>query len=83
MDVWLIHSAVDLGKLVRAARKEARVPINKAAMLCGVSVQFMHDLEHGKPSLQFDKAVSVARQMGLQLEAKKRRLEGLSESNGQ
>ena len=83
MDMWLIHSAGDLGKLVRAARKEARLPINKAAMLCGVSVQFMHDLEHGESSIQFDKALSVARQMGLQLEARNRRLEGLRASNGQ
>lgn len=82
MQTWSIDSIADLGQLVRETRKQASLPINKAALLCGVSVQFMHDLEHGKPTLQFDKAVSVARQMGLQLEAKARRLEGLSGSNG-
>ncbi len=77
-----ITSAADFGKLIRIARKQARLPIHKAALLCGVSVQFMHDVETGKPTIQFDKALAVARQMGVEVEAKVRGLEGLSRSNG-
>lgn len=83
MERWTIQSIADLGRLVHSARKQEKLPLKKAALLCNVSIQFMHDLEHGKPTLQFDKAVAVARQMGLQLEAKTRRLEGLSDSSGQ
>ena len=72
----------DLGKLIKNARKAANIPIDQAAMLCGVSKQFLSDLEHGKPSIQFEKAVSVALQLGIELIARPRGLSALKSGNG-
>lgn len=67
----------DFGQLIKHARKAANIPIDQAAMLCGVSKQFLSDLEHGKPSIQFEKAVSVALQLGIELVARPRGLSAL------
>ena len=78
---WLpeqdISHAQDLGSLVRLARKKAGIPIDQAALLAGVSKQFMSDLEAGKPTLQFDKAVMVARKFGIELIGRPRGLSAL------
>lgn len=81
-DRSLIGNALSLGELVRVTRKGMRLPIDQAAMLCGVSVQFLHDLEKGKPTIQFDKAVHVARTLGISLYATKRSLEGMHDDAG-
>lgn len=60
--------------MVKNARKAAKIPIDQAALLAGVSKQFLSDLEHGKPSIQFDKALSVAQQFGVELVARPRGL---------
>lgn len=62
-----ISSAKELGAEIRARRKRSRLRIDDAAGICNVSVQFLHDLETGKPTVQFDKAIGVARMMGIQL----------------
>lgn len=72
----------DLGQLIKNARKASNIPIDQAAMLCGVSKQFLSDLEHGKPSIQFEKAVSVALQLGIELIARPRGLSALKSDNG-
>jgi transcriptional regulator with XRE-family HTH domain len=72
----------DLGKLIKNARKAANIPIDQAALLCGVSKQFLSDLEHGKPSIQFEKTVSVALQLGIELIARPRGLSALKSGAG-
>ena len=62
-----VDSAADFGSAIREARQNARLTLAVAAPSCGVSVKFLHALENGKPTVQFDKAVSVARQLGLHL----------------
>ncbi len=71
----------DLGNLIKNARKASNIPIDQAAMLCGVSKQFLSDLEHGKPSIQFEKAVAVALQLGIELIARPRGLSALESGN--
>jgi hypothetical protein len=75
----LIILAKDLGQLIKSARKAAKIPIDQAALLAGVSKQFFSDVEHGKPTLQFEKVVSVARQFGVELIARPRGLSALEE----
>lgn len=75
-----IALAKDLGQLIKNARKEANIPIDKAALLAGVSKQFFSDLEHGKPTIQFEKAILVARQFGIELIARPRGLASLQKS---
>jgi transcriptional regulator with XRE-family HTH domain len=63
----------DFGKLVRQARKKARLTQAEAAALCLVSVPFMSHLESGKPTIQLEKALHVAAQLGLRLTLKAER----------
>lgn len=74
-----IRNSADLGRAVRAARKAQKLATNDAAALCGVSIQFLQDLEHGKPTIQFDRALHVAAQLGLVLVLGRRGLEALNE----
>lgn len=64
-DPRFLDSASDLGKAIRQARQAAGLTLAVAAPSCGVSVKFLHALENGKSTVQFDKAISVARQLGL------------------
>ncbi|HEY3047877.1 MAG TPA: helix-turn-helix domain-containing protein [Polaromonas sp.] len=62
-----IRSTADLGAAVRERRMAARLTLAVAAPTCGVSVKFLQALETGKPTVQFDKALHVARQFGIHL----------------
>jgi transcriptional regulator with XRE-family HTH domain len=62
-----ITSTADLGAAIRARRVAARMTLALAAPACGVSVKFFQALETGKPTVQFDKALHVARQFGIHL----------------
>lgn len=62
-----IDSAQALGAAIRERRMAARLTLAVAAPACGVSVKFLQALETGKPTVQFDKALHVARQFGIQL----------------
>ncbi len=62
-----IDSVADLGAAIRTRRKEAGLVLAVAAPSCGVSVKFLQALETGKSTVQFDKALSVARQFGIRL----------------
>lgn len=62
-----VESAAQLGAAIRARREEAGLTLAIAAPTCGVSVKFLQALETGKGSVQFDKALGVARQFGIRL----------------
>jgi HTH-type transcriptional regulator / antitoxin HipB len=52
---------------IRQRRKSAGLSLVLAAASCSVSVKFLQALETGKPTVQFDKALGVARHFGVQL----------------
>ncbi|NJS37266.1 MAG: helix-turn-helix domain-containing protein [Brachymonas sp.] len=62
-----IQSTSQLGTAIRQRRQEAGLTLVLAAAACGVSVKFLQALETGKPTVQFDKALGVARHFGIQL----------------
>lgn len=62
-----INSVADLGVAIRQARRAAGLTLGLAAPSCGVSVKFLQALETGKSTVQFDKAIDVARRFGLHL----------------
>ncbi len=62
------HSATGPHSALRARRKELRLSQQDLAELAGVSVRFIHDLEAGKPSVQLDRLLAVARTLGLELQ---------------
>lgn len=74
----IIYGTAQLGALIRAARKQAGIPIDQAALLVGVSKQFLSDLENGKPTIQMGKAIAVANSFGVELVARRRGLSALT-----
>lgn len=65
-----IDSVADFGAFVRALRTRLGLRIDDAAALCGVSVALLSALENGKPrGVGLDKALNIARQLGLALVA--------------
>ena len=62
-----INSAKDLGSLVQQARKSQNITQPQLAATCGVGVRFIVDLEKGKPTCSFDKALKVAQMLNIKL----------------
>jgi transcriptional regulator with XRE-family HTH domain len=55
------------GTFIRSLRTQQQLRIDDAAALCAVSVQLLSDLENGHRSVGLDKAMAVAKQLGLSL----------------
>lgn len=60
-----VETAAEFGAFIRSLRTQHRLRIDDAAALCGVSVQLLSDLENGSRSVGLDKALMVARQLGV------------------
>lgn len=60
-------SAERLLAAVRSRRKELGLTQQELADLSGVSTRFLHDVENGKVTVQFDLLLAVADTLGLQL----------------
>jgi y4mF family transcriptional regulator len=63
----VIKTAKELGTLIRTRRKNMKLSQADLAGLCAVGTRFVVELEGGKPTVQFDKAMYVARNVGLEL----------------
>lgn len=63
----VLHSASELGPVVRERRKSQSMRIDDAAGLLGVSVDLMSRLENGQGSVRLDKALAVLDGLGLTL----------------
>ena len=64
-DRHVIPDIAVFGAWIRALRRRQGLRIDDAAALCGVSVQLLHALETGTRSVGLEKALGVARQLGL------------------
>ena len=62
-----ILTALQLGGLVRACRKEQQTTQAELAALCSVGVRFISDLENGKPTIELGKTIHVLRCLGLDI----------------
>ncbi len=62
-----LRSAKDLGTAVRAARKAMALPQAQAALLCGVGIRFLSDLENGKETARLGETLKVIAGLGLAL----------------
>jgi y4mF family transcriptional regulator len=52
----------------RDRRRALGLRQDELADLAGVSIRFIHSLEHGKPTLQLDKLLNVLEVLGLDLQ---------------
>lgn len=74
----MIKNAADLGSLIRKQRKKMGLSQTELSEICGTGYRFIVELEAGKPTVQFDKALYVAMNVGLELCIKER---GMSDEN--
>lgn len=58
----------DFAHLLRQRRKQLKLTQHDLALLTGLSVRFIHDVENGKPSVQLDKVQALAEGLGLTLD---------------
>ena len=68
----IIENVKQLGELIKVNRKEMGFTQSELANFCKVGNRFVVELEAGKPTLQFDKVLNIARLVGLELMAIKR-----------
>jgi len=68
----LIKSAAEIGKMVRAKRKEIGMTQADFAGLCNVGTRFISELENGKSTLEFNRVLRVTQLIGIDLFAKGR-----------
>jgi HTH-type transcriptional regulator / antitoxin HipB len=61
-----------LGQQIRDRRRDLSLGQEDLSDLAEVSVRFIRDLEHGKPSVRLDKLVAVLDVLGLVLQAQVR-----------
>ena len=71
-EMTLIINATDIGKMIRAKRKEIEMTQADFAGLCNVGIRFISELENGKPTLEFDRVLRVTQLIGIDLFAKGR-----------
>ncbi len=56
-----------IAQCIRRERKEQKISQSELAHLAGVSLNFVSQLESGKPSVHLDKLLSVLTVLGLEL----------------
>ena len=66
----IITSVKDIGLLIK--EKKINMTQKEAASIAGVGVRFLSELENGKPTLEIDKVLNVARLFGIDIEANNR-----------
>ena len=62
-----VTSVMELGTLVRAARKSADMRIDDLAATTRLSKQFVNDVELGKPGVRLGKVLQVLQELGAHL----------------
>ncbi len=63
------ETAAKLGIAARLQRRSLGLRQEELADLAGVSIRFIHSLEHGKPTVRLDKVLAVYAVLGLELGA--------------
>lgn len=62
-----IHSAGELGAMLRMLRKESGLTQRDAAGLCNVSLPFLNQVEQGKSTAQIGKVLDVCQRFGIEI----------------
>lgn len=53
-----------IGALLRIQRKQMKLTQSDVAGLCNVGTRFISELENGKPTIHFDKALKILKRFG-------------------
>ncbi|MBW1789923.1 MAG: helix-turn-helix transcriptional regulator [Deltaproteobacteria bacterium] len=60
-----VQNLKTIGRVLRKKRQQMGMTQAEAAGLCNVGIRFMSELENGKPTMHFDKALKVLKSFGL------------------
>ncbi len=71
-DTYLQPIIIIIEKEFLIKRKKINMTQKEAASIAGVGVRFLSELENGKPTLEIDKVLNVARIFGIDIEANNR-----------
>ena len=63
----VIRSAEDLGKLVRAHRKQRKLTLETISGLGNLSTRFLSEFERGKETAELGKVLKALRTLGLEV----------------
>lgn len=63
-----ITNVTQFGQVLRRVRKSQGLTQQQLALTANTAPRFISDLENGKPTCQIDKALQVARCLGIQIE---------------
>ena len=63
----MLLTPAEIGKIVRATRKEKGVTQADLALTSGTGLRFVIDLEKGKPTCQIGKVLNVLQTLGIEL----------------
>ena len=61
------YTAQEVGKIVRASRKQLGVTQKNLALTSGTGLRFVIDLEKGKETCQIGKVLTVLQTLGIQI----------------
>ena len=67
-----INRPTDLGNIIRAKRKRLGLTQTELAAYCGCSINFLSQLERGKPTAEIGKSITVINTLGIDLLAQDR-----------
>jgi HTH-type transcriptional regulator / antitoxin HipB len=65
--IALIHTTLDLGAALRAARRARGLRLEDVALAAGVGVRFVSELERGKATARLAQTLRVAEALGVNL----------------
>jgi len=63
-----LNNAKTFGKIVRKHRKKRGATQTQVAALANTGLRFISELENGKPTIQLEKALRVAKVLGIKIE---------------
>lgn len=67
-----VMDVASFGALVRKTRKEQGLTQTDLAEWCGVGINFVSDVERGKPTVEMGRALRLAEMLGIDVVAKRR-----------
>ncbi len=68
MKITKIRTAKEFGEIIRQVRMQQKLKQVDLARASGTGERFIVDLERGKPTCELDKALHVARILGIKFE---------------
>jgi HTH-type transcriptional regulator/antitoxin HipB len=63
----VVHTAAELGEIVRAHRKENKITLERVSGLGNLSTKFLSEFERGKETAEIGKIIQALRTVGLDL----------------